>query len=475
MSNSKNIITHIGFGAFHRAHQLVYAQDLADNFGSDWRYCEISLYNTDHIQALRDQQYRYAVLEQDAQKNTLIDINIVRDALHPTLDSVEKVIDQLASSDTKIISLTITEKGYFYLHESKGIDLDNHEIQNDLDPKKPPKTAIGYIVRALDARRKKATGNVSLLSCDNLQHNGAILSSVIYSFAKAFNPELGPWIDKHVSFPATMVDRIVPAMTDVSLQLLNQHTTQQDRCGVVCEPFKQWVIEDNFAAGRPAWEKSAVQLVEDVAPFETMKLRLLNGAHSFLAYLGSLANYKTISDAINDPLFREAAQRLMLDEQASTLDLPDNIDVADYINKLLQRFSNPKLQHLTSQIAMDGSQKITQRFLPSVVQHLCSDRLYPITTLAIAGWIRYVMGETEDGRQYLVSDPMANTFVEIKQTYGISEQSAYAVLRLPTIFPTELIEHSSFVDSVINSFNQLCNEGAKNTLATLLHKNATVA
>lgn len=243
------------------------------------------------------------------------------------------------------------------------------------------------------------------MSCDNIPENGHVMRNVVTTYARAVDAELAAWIEQHVTFPSTMVDRIVPAVTSDALDKIEKLTGVYDPVGVACEPFRQWVIEDNFVAGRPQWEKAGAELVSDVIPFEEMKLRMLNGSHSFLAYLGYLAGYQHINECMEDENYRVAARALMLNEQAPTLKV-QGVDLTRYADMLIERYSNPALRHRTWQIAMDGSQKLPQRMLDSVRWHLAHNSRFDLLALGVASWMRFVGGVDEQGNTIEISDPL---------------------------------------------------------------------
>lgn len=399
------IILHIGFGAFHRAHQLIYAQRLSEQQAFDWQYCELSLFNDKAIKALRAQAHKFFVLEQGDVSQCLQQITVVNESLHPNLDGFDTVIEKIAHSDVRIISLTITEKGYGIVPESRTLDLDNEAILSDTQSLQQPQSVLGFIVEGL--RRRKDTHGVglTLMSCDNIRQNGEVLKSAVMLLAQYHDHELSNWIEHHVTFPSSMVDRIVPKMTDESRALLEQRLGSEDQIGVVCESFRQWVIEDKFHQGlRPEWERAGAELVKDVLPYEDMKLRMLNGAHSLLAYLGSMANYVFVHEAIDNASLKTIVKHFMLNEQASSLAQPNGLDFAQYAESLIKRFANLHLQHGLKQIAMDGSQKIPQRIFPALKVNWEDGRSTAVAQLAIAAWLAFIARQ----RDQKLMDPMAD-------------------------------------------------------------------
>ena len=290
---------------------------------------------------------------------------------------------------------------------------------------------------------------------------------MVCAYASAVDAGLGDWIASHVTFPSTMVDRIVPAVTPETMDKIEQLTGVRDPAGVACEPFRQWVIEDNFVAGRPAWEKAGAELVSDVIPFEEMKLRMLNGSHSFLAYLGYLAGYQHINDCMGDENYRRAAHDLMLKEQAPTLKV-QNVDLARYADLLIARYTNPALRHRTWQIAMDGSQKLPQRMLDSVRWHLADNSRFTLLALGVAGWMRYVGGVDEQGNAIEVCDPLLPVIQAAVAKSEEGESRVQALLAIDAIFGQDLPQNSQFVTQVTTAYLSLLSKGAKATVAAYI-------
>ncbi|WP_105628053.1 mannitol dehydrogenase family protein [Cronobacter malonaticus] len=458
-------IVHLGFGAFHRAHQGVYADILAAEHGSDWGYCEINLIGGEQqIADIRRQDNLYTVAEMSADAWRARVVGVVKNALHAQVDGLEAVFAALCEPQVAIVSLTITEKGYCHSPATGELMLDHPLIAADLAHPKAPSSAVGVIVEALARRKAAGLAGFSVMSCDNMPENGHVARNVVMAFARAVNTELAAWIEENVTFPSTMVDRIVPAVTPETLDKIEQLTGVRDPAGVACEPFRQWVIEDNFVAGRPAWEKAGAELVRDVVPFEEMKLRMLNGSHSFLAYLGYLAGYQHINDCMEDTNYRRAAQALMLNEQAPTLRV-QGVDLARYADRLIERYSNPALRHRTWQIAMDGSQKLPQRWLDSLRWHQAHDSAAPLQTLGVAGWMRYVSGVDEQGNAIEVCYPLLNVIQEAVRTSEEGDARVKALLSIREIFGDDLPARPEFVAQVTEAYQLLLDNGARATVA----------
>lgn len=458
-------IVHLGFGAFHRAHQAVYADILASEHGSDWGYTEVNLIGGEQqIADLNHQDNLYTVAEMSADAWTARVVGVVKEALHAQVDGLETVLAKMCEPQVAIVSLTITEKGYCHSPATGQLMLDHPFIVADLQNPHQPKSAPGVVVEALARRKAAGLPAFSVMSCDNMPENGHVMRNVVCAYARAVDAELADWIEAHVTFPSTMVDRIVPAVTPETLDKIEQLTGVRDPAGVACEPFRQWVIEDNFVAGRPAWEKAGAELVSDVIPFEEMKLRMLNGSHSFLAYLGYLAGYQHINDCMGDDNYRRAAHDLMLKEQAPTLKV-QNVDLARYADLLIERYTNPALRHRTWQIAMDGSQKLPQRMLDSVRWHLADNSSFKLLALGVAGWMRYVGGVDEQGNGIEVCDPLLPVIQAAVQQSEEGESRVKALLAIEAIFGKDLPLQGQFVDQVTNAYLSLLSKGAKATVA----------
>ena len=458
-------IVHLGFGAFHRAHQAVYADILATEHGSDWGYCEVNLVGGEQqIADMKAQDNLYTVAEMSADAWTARVVGVARRALHADVDGLEAVLAAMCEPQVAIVSITITEKGYGHSPATGQLMLDHPFIAPDLKNPHQPKSAAGVIVEALARRRAQGLGAFTVMSCDNMPENGHVTRNVICAYARAVDAELADWIEANVTFPSTMVDRIVPAVTAETLDKIEQLTGVRDPAGVACEPFRQWVIEDNFVAGRPEWEKAGAELVADVVPFEEMKLRMLNGSHSFLAYLGYLAGYQHINDCMEDDNYRRAAHALMLQEQAPTLKVK-GVDLAKYADMLIDRYSNPALRHRTWQIAMDGSQKLPQRMLDSVRWHRAHNRDFDLLALGVAGWMRYVGGVDEQGQPIEISDPLLAVIQQAVKGSAEGEARVKALLGIEAIFGNELPKDEVFVAQVLRAYQALLANGAKATVA----------
>ncbi len=470
-------IVHLGLGAFHRAHQAVYLQRCLNRVQGDWGICSANIRsNRTLVDQLRAGDLRYHVAEySDSEHVTLREITAIAEALYAGPDGPDReaLLARLSDPAVRIVTLTVTEKGYFLSPSSGELLTDAASIAHDIAHPESLDTAPGMLVEALARRRTAGVAPFTVLCCDNMPHNGQRTRRAVVSLARHREAALAEWIDANVAFPSSMVDRIVPAMTDADRQRLSALGVD-DPAAVVCETFSQWVVENDFPLGRPDWEADGVEMVADVAPFETMKLRLLNGAHSLLAYLGALAGIETVDAAVARPAFRQLLQHYWQQEAIPTLSLPAGADANVYTDSLLARFGNDSLRHRLQQIAMDGSQKLPQRWLAGGVERLTAehDSDMAATALGVAGWIRYTAGTNLAGQPHPVDDPMAGTFVELHRRHGDDLPAlTVAFLALDAVFPTALREDPMFVKTVTTALEHLEAGGVEAAIAALASAN----
>ena len=461
-------IVHLGLGSFHRAHQAMYT-DATLAHDPSWGICGVSLRSGGVVDALRRQDHLYTLLVRGPEGTVPRIIGSVHQALGAS-DGTQAVIERIAAPATRIASLTITEKAYCHDPATGRLDTAHAEIAHDIAHADthgtPPMSALGVLLRGLAARKAHGTP-MTLLCCDNLPHNGATLRGLVLEFAAATDPLLARWIETEISFPSTMVDRIVPAATDDDIATARGFGLD-DAIPVSTEPFSQWVIEDRFAAGRPAWQDAGVQLVTDVAPFELMKLRLLNGAHSCMAYLGYLAGHEYVHQVSGDPLYAAMIERLwceLVPTLPPALATMPGVDIDAYLRALMQRFRNPALRHRTWQIAMDGSQKLPQRLLEAARERLVRNQGIDTIALAVAGWMRYVAGRDDSGNSIDVRDPLTAQCAAIAlAANGDSAALVRGLLRLTAIFGDDLPHDARFVDALRGWLSQLAGVGVRATL-----------
>ena len=450
---------HLGVGAFHRAHQALYTEELLNRGDYYWGICGVSLRSPATRDRLTAQDLLYTVTEcRDEHRQTRVVSALQEIIVAP--EEPGKVIERIADPAISVITLTITEKGYALDPASGELHRASPEIVRDLQNPGNPTTALGYLAAGLLARRERGAGGMTLLSCDNLAANGKKLRSALLAFSEEVYPGLAEWIDDHCRFPCSMVDRIVPATTAADVERLAAAIGVTDEAAVITEPFRQWVIEDNFAGPVPDWGSVGATLVTDVAPFETMKLRLLNASHSCIAYLGCLAGFRTVADAVVAPGMQTLLQKLMLEEMAPTLEGLEDFDVDSYCDALLNRFANRGLAHHTAQIAMDGSQKIPQRLLPALKQRLAQGENIDASGLCLAAWFQYLRAHDDSGNAIVIDDPMAERFGTIAAAHG-DDTAGYvdSLLGLEAIFDEPLATSTRLRDVLLESFS----------LAALLH------
>lgn len=384
-------IVHIGIGAFHRAHQAVYTDDAMRAGDRDWAIIGVSLRSADVAAQLNPQDGLYTVSAGSVAGSELRVVGAVRHVLVAS-DNPQAVVDAIAAPTTHIVSFTVTEKGY----------LRRPDGSLDLAAAIGGSSLYRFVAAGLAARKAAGLGGVTLLSCDNLAGNGGVLRRLMREYLAAYHPDLSAWFDGECTCPATMIDRIVPATTDADRAAVEAVLGVRDEGAVVTEGFSQWVIENDFAGLRPRWERGGAELVADVAPYETAKLRMLNGAHSALAYIGLGKGHEFVHQAIADPAIRPVIERLMRDEAAPTIDAAPGQDLSAYAAALLDRFANPALNHRLAQIAMDGSQKIPQRWLETLAWHQQRGARCPSIEAAIAAWVAFLRGD------HPIDDPLAD-------------------------------------------------------------------
>ncbi|RCW84480.1 mannitol dehydrogenase family protein [Phyllobacterium bourgognense] len=459
-------IVHLGIGAFHRAHQAVYTDSVLASGDNRWGILGVSLRSGDTREAIEPQDGLYTVASRDGGGDSFRVIGSVAKVLVAP-ENPESVLAAMTNPDVRIVSLTVTEKGYCYSPATASLDESHADIVHDLADPATPRSAIGFIVEALARRRANGTAPFTLLSCDNLPSNGETLKRVVTRFAELRDAGLGRYIGENIAFPSTMVDRIVPATTDADCTVTAQATGLFDAWPIMTEPFTQWVVEDHFPSGRPAWEKFGATFVDNVDAFELMKLRLLNGSHSTLAYLGYLAGHETVSDVMKAEGFSAFIEAMMDEEITPTLPPLPGFDLDAYKAQLRERFRNPALRHRTWQIAMDGSQKLPQRLLNTIRQRLEQKKPFDRLAFGVAGWMRYATGVDENGKLIDVRDPLADQFKQRTTGKTSSDDLVNAYLGLDQIFGKDLPGNLEFRQSVVRALEKLLEDGAARTVAAM--------
>ncbi len=453
-------IVHLGVGAFHRAHQADYTDAVLRGGDRRWGIIGASLRSAETRDALAPQDYLYTLAESDEAGERAKVIAALRGVL-VARENPQALIEAMCLPSVKIVSLTVTEKGYCHDPATGELDERHPDILHDLGNPHAPRSAPGFLVEALRARKARGHPPFTVLCCDNLPENGRTVARVVTRLAALRSPSLGQYVAENVAFPATMVDRIVPATTDADRARIAAATGLEDNWPVVTEAFTDWVIEDHFPQGRPAW---AARFVSDIRPFETMKLRLLNGAHSSMAYLGYLAGHETIADCMQDEALAAFVAHLMHREVTPTLDVPAGTDVEAYKQALLKRFRNPRLRHRCWQIAMDGSQKLPQRLLNTIRDRLSANAPIDALALGVAAWMRYVTGVDETGQSIDVRDPLKDELRARADAAGLdAARLAPALLSIEKIFGRDLPANPTFTTAVTAALDGLIRHGARAT------------
>lgn len=400
-------IVHLGVGGFHRAHQALYFDELANLGDTDWGLVGVGLRRPEMGQVLGAQDGLFTVVERSRDGGRARVVGSVIDYLFAPQDP-EAVLAVLADPRTRIVTLTITGGGYFVGHDDALGDEDEG-IRHDLAHPQLPRTTVGFLVEALRRRRSSGAGPFTVLSCDNLPDSGAAARTAVTGFADLRDPDLAQWITDYVTFPSSMVDRITPETTPTTRDEIEDLFGVPDRWPVVTEPFRQWVIEDDFCAGRPPLERVGVQFVSDVGPYKLIKSRLLNGGHSALGYLGALRGHDRSDEAMEDPIVRAAVEALLTEEVLPLLPEVPGMDLEHYLQETLERFANPAIGDSLARLARRGSVKMPSYLLPSLHEALAQDRPHRLLLLVVACWMRYLRGTDLSGRPLTVEDPKAES------------------------------------------------------------------
>jgi fructuronate reductase len=462
-------IVHLGIGAFHRAHQAVFTEDAIAAGGGAWGICGVSQRGPAVVEQLSPQDGLYTVAARSGDRETLRVVGTVRELRWARADP-QGLTDRLAAPSTQVVTLTVTEKGYHHDPGTARLRLRDADVAADLADR-GSRTVIGQLVSGLERRRSRSGAPVTIVCCDNLPSNGRLLAGLVREFAAHLDGGDGllEWIEEAVRFPSTMVDRIVPATTAQDRERTATALSLDDEGVVVTEPFAQWVIQDDFAAPRPAWEHAGAILTGDVRPYERIKLRLLNGSHSTIAYLGALAGCELIADAVAaEAPFAPVIRRLMADDVVPTLDAPEAFDLGAYQDEVVSRFANPALRYRTLQVASDGSQKLPQRLLGTVADRRRAGAVPGMAALGVAAWMRFVSARyTDDGHELPVDDPLAETIARRLGDRSRPEQVVDRLLALEEIFTPELAADRVWRDLLVERLTMLARDGAAETARRL--------
>jgi fructuronate reductase len=461
-------IVHLGIGAFHRAHQAAFTQDaMAATGDTSWGICGITQRTVDVIKQLAPQDGLFSVLQRGGDTSVGV-LAPIRELLFAK-EQADALVARIAVPAIRVVTLTVTEKGYRHDPSTGRLRVDD-EVRADVEGRSP-RTVVGQLVRGFQARERADAGPLTVVSCDNLHNNGRTLAQLVSDFCALLptgeSASTKAWIEASVRFPCTMVDRIVPATTDSDRAEAARLLGVDDLGVVVAEPFTQWVIEDDFAASRPAWDAAGAILTDDVAPYEAMKLRLLNGSHSAMAYLGALAGYEYVADFVAAEDVASYVRALMDVDVTPTLQLPASFDVVRYKDQLLERFGNRALRHRTSQIAMDGTQKLPQRLLGVIADRRSAGETPERALLAVAAWMRYVSAQcNEHGGPIEVDDPLAEV---LKRLAGTENPGAVVdqLLGIEQVFPNQLREDAVVRAHLVDDVEKLASKGVLATVREL--------
>ena len=457
-------IVHLGLGAFHRAHQAVFTEDAMAAGGGDWGIVGVAPRSAEVFDAMRAQDGLFSVTTLDPGGNSTRVIGSSAGQMRAAADP-DAVVALLADPAIKVVTLTVTEKGY-KLDAATGRLLLDDDLRADLETDRPPQTVPGLLIRGLCARRRADAGPIALASCDNLPANGHRLRGLISRLAAA--TAIGDWVDSSVSFPGSMVDRIVPATTAATLAMASAALGVRDQAAVNGEPYSAWVIEDDFPAGRPAWELAGAVMTSDARPWERLKLRTLNGVHSAIAYLGAVAGCSTIAAALELPGMRPVVRQFIAADVAPSFEPPPGVDTIAYGEEVLIRFENPAIEYQTVQVAMDGSQKLPQRVLQTIADRLAVGAVPRWGALVVAAWMRFVQGVTDNGSPLPLNDPLADRIrSRLAAAPATPAGVVDALLGLDTVFTPALAEDPLWRAALIEWLTEFDKHGVEATLAGL--------
>jgi mannitol 2-dehydrogenase len=460
-------VVHFGVGGFHRAHQAMYHDRLMnDGRALDWGICGVGVMAADRrmkeVLDAQDGLYTLVVKHSDGTYQARVIGSLVEYLFAP--DDPEAVVEKMAAATTRLVSLTVTEGGYNIDHVTGQFDPADPAVVADLQPGAPPRTTFGLVTEALRRRRERGLPPFTIMSCDNLQGNGHLSERVFTAFARLRDPALADWIAAQVRFPNSMVDRITPVTLDADRSAVRERFGIDDRWPVVCEPFTQWVLEDSFSAGRPPYEDAGVQIVEQVLPYELMKLRLLNASHQGLCYFGHLCGYRLVHEAAQDPLFRKFLLAYMDEEATPTLPPVPGVDLAGYKHTLIERFSNPEVRDTIARLCAESSDRIPKWLLPVVREQLRTGGQIRRSAAVVASWARYAEGVDEQGRPIEVVDRLRDVLMGIA-SHNRDDPTAFIANR--AVFG-DLIDDERFVAAYRAALASLHEQGARATLESLI-------
>ena len=458
-------ILHIGIGNFHRAHQAVYLDDLfRDGRDFDWALIGAGVRPTDEVmrEMLRKQDWLTTIVEQEAGATKVRITGSMIDFIRP--GDTAALLETLARPEIRIVSLTITEGGYYISPATQTFDAAHPDIVADARDMAAPRTAFGLILAGLMRRRAAGIAPFTIMSCDNIPGNGHVTQNAVAGLAGLVDPDLAHWIRSEVAFPNSMVDRITPATSDRQRQLLREQYGLEDQWPVFCEEFRQWVMEDHFPAGRPALERVGVTFTHDVAPFELMKIRILNGGHAAIGYPAALLDIHFVHEAMEDPQIRAFLEKLTREEVMPTVPPPPGVDLEDYRQLIERRFSNPKIGDTNARLCLDGSNRQPKFILPTVVDRLAAGKSIKGLALVSALWCRYCAGETQSGTAIAPNDP---NWERIQAAAKTARHDPPAFLALRDIFGA-LADNPAYVKAFSAALSMLWSKGVRAALADYL-------
>jgi mannitol 2-dehydrogenase len=455
-------IVHVSVGGFTRAHQLVYLDELAERGDTGWGVVGVGLHSAGMRDALAPQDNLYTVVERNGDAEHARIVGSMVDYVYAP-DAPERVLELLADERTRVVTMTVTGTAY-RIDPHTGEFTPDDEARDDLTHPDRPASVFGYLVEALDRRRRAGLPPFTVLSCDNMQSNGEAARSAVVGFARRRDEVLARWISDTVAFPSSMVDRITPTTSPEQRDCIAETFGVDDRWPVITEPFSQWIVEDSFCNGRPPLEAVGVRFVRDVGHYELMKTRLLNASHCALGFLGLVAGLETTDEAVGEPALRAYLDRLMSDEVIPLLPQPEGIDLGDYEAALLRRFANPAIGDPLGRLCRRGSTKVPNYLLPSLRQAREEHRPHELLTLAVAGWFRYLRGTDELGRPLEIEDQLGDRLQELASAGGTDPRP---LLGERAVFG-DLGDDGELVELLAELLRQLEQDGVRATLTDRL-------
>lgn len=456
-------IVHVGVGGFHRAHQAMYLDRLLrSGQGTEWGICGVGLMPGDRrmkdVLEAQDHLYTLVVKHADGRLEPRV-IGAIVDYLFAP-DDPEAVIEKMAATETRIVSLTVTEGGYNISPVTGDFDERNPDVRHDLAPNVVPRTTFGVVCAALARRRDRGLAPFTVMSCDNIQGNGDVAHRAFAAFARLKAPSLGDWVENQVCFPNSMVDRITPVTSDEDRDVVAELLGVRDEWPVVCEPFTQWVLEDRFTVGRPPLEQAGVRLVDDVTPYELMKLRLLNASHQALCYLGHLSGFRYAHEVCQDPLFVDFLLAYMDHEATPTLTPVPGVDLSAYKAELIERFANPEVRDTLSRLCAESSDRIPKWLLPVIRAQLSTGGEFVRSALVVAAWARYAEGVDEAGEPITVVDRLRD---DLMAAADRQREDPDAFIANREVFG-DLVDQQDFMAVYRRHLTSLHDKGARATL-----------